>query len=214
MLAADWTALLSACRPRLNCLLPGEDEADVAGYAARILEHLGLEVEAEWSQVIVPEFVSSFGPAFQRRFPTGLRVVDPSAAIAAQHVGKAVDLNFTLSALGRPTNQLHDALHDLFGRPFRRFVKFRHYLLLLFLLLFHMTHFFSGLRCLALGHPTPEIRGGESACSRRRRRAAIVGHDFLRSYRISFPPARGHGGRSSGFRRSLSHRLRYGYQVC
>src|SRR5215468_9245070 len=94
-LAADWKVLLSVYRPRRNCLLPGEDEADVAGHTARILEHLGLEVEAEWSQVLVPEFVSGFGPALQRRFPSGLRVVDPSAAIAAQHVGKAVDLNFT-----------------------------------------------------------------------------------------------------------------------
>src|SRR5215469_12083550 len=165
MLAADWTVRLSVYRPRRNCLLPGEDEADVAGHAARILEHLGLQVEAEWPQVLMPEFVSGLRSAFQRRFPPGLRVVDPSAAIAAQHVGKAVDLNFTLSALGRPTDQLHDALHDLFGRPFRRFVKFRHYLLLLFLLLLHVAHLFGGLGRLALGHPTPEIRGGKSACS-------------------------------------------------
>src|SRR5215471_20122407 len=89
---------LAAPRDSIGVIpLPGEDEADVAGHAAGILEHLGLEVKAQWPQVIVPEFVSSFGPSLQRRFPPGLRVVDPSAAIGAQHVGKAVDLNLTLS---------------------------------------------------------------------------------------------------------------------
>src|SRR6516165_2332589 len=106
MLAADWTVLLSVCRLRRNCLLPGEDEADVAGHAARILEHLGFEVEAEWPQVFMPEFVSGLRSAFQSRFPPRLRVVDPSAAIAAQGVGKAVDLDFPLSPLGRLVHEL------------------------------------------------------------------------------------------------------------
>src|SRR5271155_411123 len=50
-----------------NCpkcvLLPSENEADIAGHAPGIFEHFHLEVEAERPEVIVPEFVSEFGPA-------------------------------------------------------------------------------------------------------------------------------------------------------
>src|SRR5690348_2205586 len=81
--------------------LPGEDKAGVARHASWIFEHLGPEVEAERSEVLVPEFISSLGPALQCVFPVGFRVVDPSAAIGAQGVGKSVNLDLALPALGR-----------------------------------------------------------------------------------------------------------------
>jgi hypothetical protein len=85
-------------------LFPGDKEADVTGHSSRILKDLGLQPEAERSQVLVPEIVSSLGSAFQSLFPIGLRVVDPSTAIAAQLIGEAVDLNFGLSGLGGPVD--------------------------------------------------------------------------------------------------------------
>ena len=77
MAGARWRQLATALG------LPGEDEADVARHAPRILEHLSLEMEAERSEVVVPEFVTSLGSALQGLLPLGLRVVDPSATIAA-----------------------------------------------------------------------------------------------------------------------------------
>src|SRR5260370_19202858 len=165
-----------------NCprfvLLPGEDEADIAGHAPRILEHFSLEVVAEWPEVIVPEFVSEFGAALQGRFPVGLRVVDPSAAIAAHRIWKTVDLHFALSALRRMAYQLHHDLHQLLGRPLERFVKLLHHRLLLFLLLLHMAQFFGCLRRLVLGHSALHISSGKNARLCRLRRAAIFRHDF------------------------------------
>src|SRR6266404_1005394 len=126
--------------------------------------------------MIVPEFVAEFGPTFEGRLPIGLRVVDPSAAIAAQGVWKAVDLDFALPALGSVTNQMHHYLHHLLGRPLERFVKLLHHRLLLFLLLLHTAQFFGGLCRFTLGHSTLKISSGEYAGSRRLRGAAIFGH--------------------------------------
>jgi hypothetical protein len=125
--------------------------------------------------VIVPELERRLGPAVQGRFPTGFRIVDPSAAIAAQGVWKAVDLDFALSALGSVIDQLHYRLHQLLGSALRRLVKFLHHRLLLFFVLAHAAQFLGRLRRLAFGHPTLEIRGGKCPGPRagRLRRAAI-----------------------------------------
>ncbi|MGC1885781.1 MAG: hypothetical protein WA709_06745, partial [Stellaceae bacterium] len=80
-------------------------------------------MEAERLEVIVPEFVCEFGAALQGRFPIGLRVVYPSAAIAAYRIWKTIDLHFALSALGRIAYERHHDLHQLFGRPLERFVN-------------------------------------------------------------------------------------------
>src|SRR5712671_77536 len=171
-----------------NCpkcvLLPSKKEADITRHAPRILKHLGLQVVAERPEVIVPEFVSEFGAALQGRFPIGLRVVDPSAAIAAQRIRKTVDLHFALSALGCMAYQRHHYLHQLLGRPLKRFVKLLYYRFLLFLLFLHMAQVFGGLRRLALGHSALHISGGKNARRCRLRRAAIFGHD-LPSFRVS-----------------------------
>src|SRR6516162_11879446 len=95
--------------------LPGEDEADVAGHTSRIFEHLGPKMKTERPEVLVPEFVGSLGAALQSPLPFRLRIVDPAAVIAAQGVGKPVDLDFTLSALGRTVDELRDELHQLLG---------------------------------------------------------------------------------------------------
>src|SRR5215831_16137466 len=155
--------------------LPGKKEADIAGHSSWILEHLSLEMEPERSQVLVPEFVTSLGSALQSLFPLGLRVVDPPAAIAAQAVGEAINLDFALSAFGRLADQLHDELQQLLGRPLWRFVKFSHDGFLLFLLLLHMAQFFGSLRRLALGHPVPQISSRKSTD----RRATVIGHGSL-----------------------------------
>src|SRR5215831_16343694 len=63
--------------------LPSKDQADVAGHTTRILEHLGPEVEAEWPEVLMPEFVSGLGAALQSLFPLGLRIIDSPAVVAA-----------------------------------------------------------------------------------------------------------------------------------
>ena len=63
--------------------LPSKDQADIAGHTTRILEHLGPEVEAEWPEVLMPEFVSGLGAALQSLFPLGLRIIDSPAVIAA-----------------------------------------------------------------------------------------------------------------------------------
>ena len=63
--------------------LPSKDQADVAGHATRILEHLGSEVEAERPEVLMPEFVSGLGAALQSLFPLGLRIIDSPAVVAA-----------------------------------------------------------------------------------------------------------------------------------
>ena len=97
VLAAGWTVLLSivahgvTANPlvraigRLGCvrLLPGEEEADVAGHSSRILDHLCLQAKTERPQVIMPEFVAELGSALQGLLPVGQRVVDPSTAIGA-----------------------------------------------------------------------------------------------------------------------------------
>src|SRR5215471_4219875 len=119
----------------VNVLLPGQKKADVAGHSAGVFEHFGLQSEAEGSQVIVPELVSRLGSALQSRLPLGLRVVDPAAAIAAQLIGEAVDLDLGLSSLGGVVDQLRNEMHQLVGRPLRRFEKFRHHRFLLFFLL-------------------------------------------------------------------------------
>src|SRR5271156_259621 len=138
-------------------LLPGQNEADIAGHASRILEHFSLEMEVERPELITPEFVSEFGAAFQRRFPAGLRVVDPAAAIAAQLIWKTINLHLALSAIRRMADQLHHDLHQLVGRPVERFVQFLHHCLLLFLLVLHMPQVFGGLRRLALGYSVFDI---------------------------------------------------------
>src|ERR1700694_2608388 len=120
--------------------------------------------------MITPEFVSGPGATLQRRVPIGLRVVDPSAAIAAQRIWKTIDLHFGLSALGRVADQLHHYLHQLLGRPGRWLMKLLHHRLLLFLLLLHVGQFFGGLRRLALGHPALEISSGKYSGSSRLRR--------------------------------------------
>src|SRR5690348_13947499 len=96
-------AILSCCR-----LSPGEKEADIAGHAPRIVEHLSPQVETERAQVIAPEFVAGARPALQARVPIRVRIVDPPSMIAAQRVREAVDLNLVLSTLGSPVDQLHD----------------------------------------------------------------------------------------------------------
>src|SRR5262249_38489981 len=73
-------------------LLPGEEEADIAGHSSRVLQHLGPQPEAERPQVFVPEFVAELGAPLQSLFPSGFRVVDLSAAVRAEVVGKPVDL--------------------------------------------------------------------------------------------------------------------------
>src|SRR5260370_14825277 len=158
-------------------LLPGKKEADIAGHSSRIFEDLGLQPKAEWSQVFTPEFEAELGSALQSLVPVRLRVVDPSAAIDAQCVWKAVDLNFALSALGGLVDQLHEELHQLVGRPGWGLVKFLHHRLLLFFLLLHVAQLFRSLCRLALGHPAPEISGGKTdrppclGCD------ALFGHD-------------------------------------
>src|SRR4029077_18055263 len=156
-----------------NCrkcvLLPSKKEADIAGHSSRILEPLSLQTKAERPEVIVPEFVAEFGPTFEGRLPVMLRVVDPSAATAAQGGWKAVDLDFALSALGGMADKPHDELHQLVGGPLRRLVNFRHDRLLLFLPLLHVAPFFGSLGRLALGHPAFEISGGKNAGSCRLR---------------------------------------------
>src|SRR6516162_10234477 len=79
--------------------LPSKDQADIAGHATRILEHLGPEVEAERPEVLMPEFVSGLGAALQSLFPLGLRIIDSPAVVAAQGIREAVDLDFALSSL-------------------------------------------------------------------------------------------------------------------
>src|SRR3984893_5353659 len=174
-----------------NCpkcvLLPAENEADIARHAARILEHFSFEVEAERPELIAPEFVSEVGAALQGRFPVGFRVVDLSAAIAAHHIWKAIDLHFTLSALGCMAYELHHDLHQLLGRPFDRFVNLLHHRLLLFLLLLHMAQFFGCLRRLALGHSALHISSGKNARLCRLRRAAIFGHDVASFLAVQLP---------------------------
>src|SRR3984893_249498 len=171
---------------RQSVLLPGENEPNIAGHAPRILEHFSLEVEAERPEVIVPEFVYGLGAALQGRFPVGLRVVDPSAPIAAHRIWKAIDLDFALSALGRMAYQRHHDLHQLLGCPLERFVKLLHHHLLLFLLLLHMAQFFGGLRRLVLGHSTLHISSGKSARPCRLCRAAIFGHSVPSFLSFSF----------------------------
>src|SRR6266446_10456632 len=155
-------------------LLPSKKEADIAGHSSWILDDLGLQPKAEWSQVFTPEFEAELGSALQSLVPVRLRVVDPSAAIGAQCVWKAVDLDFALSALSGLADQLHEELHQLVGRPGRGLVKFLHHRLLLFFLLLHVAQFLSGFRRLALGHPALEVGCGKYAGSGRLRRAAIV----------------------------------------
>src|SRR6516225_8092093 len=60
-----------AVRPD-GLLFPRQKKADIAGHASWILEHLGLQSEAERPQMIVPELIRRLGPALQGRFPTGL----------------------------------------------------------------------------------------------------------------------------------------------
>ena len=57
-------------------------------------------MEAERPQMLVPEFVGKLGTALQSLVPLGLRVVYPPAAVGAEAIWKAIDLNFALSALG------------------------------------------------------------------------------------------------------------------
>src|SRR6516225_434672 len=178
-LERSWSSAGRTCceglRPQRR-LLPSQKEADVTGHPARILEHLGLEVEAERSQVIVPKFIRRLGSTLQSRLPVGLRVVDPAAAVAAQLVGEAVDLDFGLSGLGGMIDQPHHYLHQLLGRALRRFVKFRHHGLLLFLLLAHAAQFLGGLGRFALCHATLEISDRKSPGPHAGRlRRAVIG---------------------------------------
>src|SRR5262249_27173621 len=107
-------------------LLPGKEEADIAGHSSRVLEDLRPEVEAERSQMVVPELIGGLGPAFQGLFPIRFRVVDPSATIGAQRVRKAVHLNFSLPGLRRPVNEGRDKLQHLLRSALGRLVKFLH----------------------------------------------------------------------------------------
>jgi hypothetical protein len=50
--------------------------------------------------MVMPEFVAELEAPLQRLFPPEFRVVDLSAAVGAQAVRKAIDLDFALSALG------------------------------------------------------------------------------------------------------------------
>src|SRR5262249_28590786 len=70
-------------------LFPAENKADVSGHASRVIEHFGLQVKPERPQMLMPEIVCCFGPAFQSRLPAGLGIVDFSAAIAAQSIREA-----------------------------------------------------------------------------------------------------------------------------
>ena len=169
--------------------LPGENEADIAGRAPRILEHLSLEVEAELPEVIVPEFVNEFGAAFQRCFLIGLRVVDPWAAIAAHRIWKTIELHFPLSALGRMADQRHHDSHQLLGRPLERFVKLLHHRLSLFLILLHMSQFFGCLRP-RLPHPssvagTAVHRGATPATAHNPYKALAVVAVRISAFRLS-----------------------------
>src|SRR5439155_26942379 len=93
-------------------LLPGEEEADIARHASRILEHLGPQPEAERSQMFVPEFVAELGAPLQSLFPSGFRVVDFSAAVPAQAVRKAVGLVCGLFGLGVPVDERREEMHQ------------------------------------------------------------------------------------------------------
>ena len=79
-------------------LLPGEEEADIAGLSPRVFEHFGLQPESERPQMIMPKFMCQFGSTLQRLVPARLEVVDGPAAIGAEFVGKAIDLNLGLPA--------------------------------------------------------------------------------------------------------------------
>ena len=60
---------------------------------------------SERAELPVPELVHLLGQAGQRRFPTGLLLIDGPAVVGAERVGKAIDLN-----LGQPIG--HRALDD------------------------------------------------------------------------------------------------------
>src|SRR5690242_9683970 len=117
--------------------------------------------------MIAPEFIAGPRATLQSLVPAGLRVVYPPAAVAAEAIWKTIDLDFALPAFGGAVHQLHDELHQLLGRPLRRFMKFFHHRLLLFLLLLYVAQFLGGLCRLPLGHATPQIRCGKTSCSRR-----------------------------------------------
>jgi hypothetical protein len=117
-----------------------------------IFENFRLEMEIQRLEMIAPELVGIARPALQGLLPFGLGVVDRPSAIAAKSVGKPVDLNLALSALGSPANQSHDRFHQLVGRPRGWLVKFLHQRLLLFFLLRHVAQLLGGFRRLALGH--------------------------------------------------------------
>jgi hypothetical protein len=50
--------------------------------------------------VLAPEFIAELGSTLQCILPFGKRVVDPSATIATQGIGKAINLDRALPALG------------------------------------------------------------------------------------------------------------------
>src|SRR5215472_18711444 len=178
-------------------LFPREKEADVTGHTSRIFEYLCLKAKAERPQVMVPELVAELGSALQGLLPMRLRVVYPPTAIRTQLIGKPVDLDFGLSTLRGLIDELHNELHQLFRRPRRGRMKFRHYLLLLFLLLFHAAQFFGGLLRLALGHSALDIGGGKYPGGCRLRCTATLGHDL--------PPFPGTSGSPALTKRDDSH---------
>src|SRR5215470_15630555 len=94
----------------LDCeLSPADGDADVAGDAAGKIDDLIADAIAPGFQVIGPELEYLLWDSCQRFLPARLHLVDGSALVGAEDVGKAVDLDFSQATS-------HGSLNDIGGK--------------------------------------------------------------------------------------------------
>src|SRR5271154_3949787 len=87
---------------RKSC--PADGDADVAGNAARKVDDLIADAITSRLQVVGPELEYLLRDSRERFLPACLKLIDGSASVGAEHVGKPVDLNFGQAVVDRALN--------------------------------------------------------------------------------------------------------------
>src|ERR1700733_13217754 len=104
-------------------IVPRDDDADIAGYAAGKIDDLVFDAIAAGLQVVGPELKNLEWNAGERLFPAWLLLIDGAATVCAQGIREAVDLNLLQAIADCPLDDARGQLDLFILREARRFAQ-------------------------------------------------------------------------------------------